>query len=264
MVLLVELLHVVRSDDARAALGRVLLDDLLQLLDDDIADLRLGFDDFLQLFNLVFECFGLLRALQDILLVDVAQADIRNKFGLDFVDAEAFHQIRDNICVLFGLADDFNRLVDIEQDFAQTEQQMQLVLLLVEVEEHAAANAFGAPRRPLIEQLGYAEHARHACNQHVEVAGEAVLQGSHLHQLGHQLFRVGAALEVNGDLQTGKIGLVAHIGNLAHLAVLDQLGDLVDDSSMVVVYGISVISIRLSFLLYAHFARTLNEPRPVR
>lgn len=60
-----------------AALGRVLLDDLLQLLDDDIADLRLGFDDFLQLFNLVFECFGLLRALQDILLVDVAQADIR-------------------------------------------------------------------------------------------------------------------------------------------------------------------------------------------
>lgn len=162
MVLLVELLHVVRSDDARAALGRVLLDDLLQLLDDDIADLRLGFDDFLQLFNLVFECFGLLRALQDILLVDVAQADIRNKFGLDFVDAEAFHQVRDNICVLFGLADDFNRLVDIEQDFTQTEQQMQLVLLLVEVKEHTAANAFGAPRRPLIEQLGYAEHARHA------------------------------------------------------------------------------------------------------
>ena len=35
-------------------------------------------------------------------------------------------------------------------------------------------------------------------------------------------------------------------------------------ASMVVVYGISVISIRLSFLLYAHFARTLNEPRPVR
>ena len=75
----------------------------------------------------------------------------------------------------------------------------------------------------------YAEHARHACNQHVEVAGEAVLQGSHLHQLGHQLFRVGAALEVNGDLQTGKVGLIAHIGNLAHLTVLDQLGDLVDD-----------------------------------
>ena len=106
---------------------------------------------------------------------------------------------------------------------------MQLVLLLVEVKEHTAANAFGAPRRPLIEQLGYAEYARHACDQHVEVAGEAVLQGSHLHQLGHQLFRVGAALEVDGDLQTGKVGLVAHIGNLAHLAVLDQLGDLVDD-----------------------------------
>ena len=34
-------------------------------------------------------------------------------------------------------------------------------------------------------------------------------------------------------------------------------------ASIVVVYGISVISIRFSFLSYAHFARTLNEPRPV-
>ena len=34
-------------------------------------------------------------------------------------------------------------------------------------------------------------------------------------------------------------------------------------ASMVVVYGISLISIRFSFLTYSHFARTLKEPRPV-
>ena len=34
-------------------------------------------------------------------------------------------------------------------------------------------------------------------------------------------------------------------------------------ASIVVVYGISVTSMRFSFLSYCHFARTLNEPRPL-
>ena len=38
--------------------------------------------------------------------------------------------------------------ISLEQDLAQAEQQMQLVLLLVEIKEHTAANAFGAPPRP--------------------------------------------------------------------------------------------------------------------
>ena len=46
----------------------------------------------------------------------------------------------------------------------------------------------------LAQQLGYAEHARHACNQHVEVAGEVVLQGGHPVELGHQLVRLHPAL----------------------------------------------------------------------
>ena len=106
---------------------------------------------------------------------------------------------------------------------------MQLVFLLVQVEEHAAAHTFRAPGRPLVQQLAHTEHARHAADQHIEVAGKAVHQRGHLHQLGHQLFRVGAALEVDRDLEAGKVGLVAHIRDLAHLAGFDQLGDLVDD-----------------------------------
>ena len=150
VVLLGELRHLIRRHDARSALARVLLDDLFQLFYDDIADLRLGFYDFLQLCNLVFERFGLLRALQDIFLVDVAQTDVRDVFRLNLVDVEAAHQVRDNLGVLLGAADDGDGLVDVEQDLAQAEQQMQLVLLLAKLKEHAAADAFRAPRCPLL------------------------------------------------------------------------------------------------------------------
>ena len=39
----------------------------------------------------------------------------------------------------------------------------------------------------------------------------------------------GAALEVDGQLETVQVSLVAHIADLADLARLDELGDLVDD-----------------------------------
>ena len=106
---------------------------------------------------------------------------------------------------------------------------MQLVLLLAKLKEHAAADAFRAPRGPLFENLRHAEHARHTADEDVEVARKAVLERRQLHQTRHQLFRVSAALEVDGDLEAGKVGLVTHVRDLAHLAGLDQLRDLVDD-----------------------------------
>ena len=106
---------------------------------------------------------------------------------------------------------------------------MQLVLLLVQVKEHAAAHAFRAPSCPLVQQLAYAEHARHTADQHIEIAGKAVHQRRHLHQLRHQLVRIRASLEVDRNLEAGKVGLVSHVCDLAHLAGLNQLGDLVDD-----------------------------------
>ena len=124
MIRLIELLYVIRSDNACIALRRILLDNLFQLFNNNVANLCLGFYDFLQLSYLVFKRFGLLRAFEYVLLVDVTQADIRDELGLNLIDAEAFHQVRDNIRVLFGLADDFNRLVNIQQNLAQTKQQM--------------------------------------------------------------------------------------------------------------------------------------------
>ncbi len=50
-----------------------------------------------------------------------------------------------------------------------------------------------------------------------------------LEELLHELLRVHAALEVDRELEAVQVRLVAHVGDLADLAGLDQLRDLVND-----------------------------------
>ena len=106
---------------------------------------------------------------------------------------------------------------------------MELGALFLQVEEHAPADALHAPGDPLVENFAHAHHARVAGNEDVEVAGEAVAQRREAEELLHDLLGVRAALEVDGELQTTEVGLVAHIGHLAQLARLDELGHLVND-----------------------------------
>ena len=93
----------------------------------------------------------------------------------------------------------------------------------------AAADAFGAPCGPLLNDLPHAEHPRHASNEQVEVAAEGIRQRRRAHELLHELVGIHAALEVDRQLHAGQIRLVAHIVDLADLARLDQLRDLIND-----------------------------------
>ena len=106
---------------------------------------------------------------------------------------------------------------------------MQLFLLLLKVKIDAPACGFNAPRRPLIEDLANAHHARAAGHQNVEVAGKSVLQRRHFKQLLHQLFRISAALEIDGNAQAAQIRFIADIVDFAHFPLLAQLHDLVND-----------------------------------
>ena len=133
----------------------------------------------------------------------MAQLDLRHIFRLRLVDPEADHQVGDNLALLLRLADDLNRLVDIQQDFGKALQQMQLLLALGQVVKGAPAHAFYTEGDPLIEQLFHAEHARHPGDQHIKVAGKRILQRRDAKELLHELLRVYAALEINGQLHTG-------------------------------------------------------------
>ena len=219
----------IRTDDIGTAGRRILFDDILQLLDDDTADFGRTADDALQLLNLSRQRLGLLCALEDILLIDMPQLDLGDEFGLRLINAETNHQIRDDLGVLLGLADDLDCPVNIQQDLAQALQQMQLGLLFAQVKVDTAAHAACTPGRPLLQQGAHAQHAGHAPDEHIEVARTGVHQRRHAEQPVHELVRVSAALEVYGDLEAAQVRFVTDIRDFPDLAGLDQLGHLIDD-----------------------------------
>ena len=126
----------------------------------------------------------------------------------------------------YQLGADFN---DPQQDSFQAAQQVQTLLLALQIIVGAAAHAFGAECDPLQQNLAHAQHAGLAADQHIEVAGKTVFQRGCLEQTRHQLVRVLAALEVDGQLQAVQVGFITHIADLTDLAQFDQLGDLIHD-----------------------------------
>ena len=172
----------------------IFLRDLLQLFADERLNLLLRAKRRFEVGDLLFKRLRLLQPVQNEFLVDVAQLDLRNVFRLYLIDAEADHEVRNNLRVQFRFPDDADGLVDIEKNFAEALQKVQLVLLFVHLEIQPAANAFGAPCRPLGEDFAHAHYARHTGNENVEVAAERILQRRRFEQLLHQLVRVCAAL----------------------------------------------------------------------
>ena len=106
---------------------------------------------------------------------------------------------------------------------------MELVLLLPQSEVHPPPDAPGTPGAPLFQQLPDAKDLGGPGDQDVEVAGDGVLEGRRSIEPGHELVRVHAPLEVDGQLQTVQVGLVPHIVDLFQLAGLNQLRHLVQN-----------------------------------
>ena len=106
---------------------------------------------------------------------------------------------------------------------------MELLPLLPQLIIQPASDTLGPPRGPFLQDLSHAHDLGVAADQDVEVAGKAVLEGGHLHELGHELIRVRAPLQINGQLQAREVCLVPHIADFPDPARLDELGHLVDD-----------------------------------
>ena len=103
-------------DPARAARHHIFLVDRGQLVADDLLDVLLAGEDFLKLGDLTLELGDVLGAVEDVLLVDVAEFKLGNKLGLGLVDVEAAHKVGHDLGLEFGAADDGDGLVDVEQD----------------------------------------------------------------------------------------------------------------------------------------------------
>ena len=216
------------DDGGEAGLG-VLLLHVPQLLDDDLPDPPGIAGQILQVVDLVPEGLLLPDPLEDILLVDVAQLDLRHVLRLDLVDAEADHQVGHHVGLALRLPDDLDGLVDVQKDALEALEEMELVLFLVEGEIHPPPDALCAPGAPLLQQLPDPQDLGRPGDEDVEVAGDGILQRGGPVELGHELVRVHAPLEVDGQLQAVQIRLVPHVGDFLQLPGLDQLRHLVQD-----------------------------------
>ena len=222
------LLGQIIQDLAAAGLG-VLFGHIVQLIDDDAADAGRLCQNIVQVGNVLFQLLDLTRPLEDILPVQVTQLDLSHIVGLHLVDAKADHQVGHHLGLLLGGADDMDGLIDIQQNGGKALEQVEPLFLAVEIVVGAAADTLHPESGPLLQDLPHTHDPGLTGHQHVEIAAEAVLQRGGLVELGHQLFRVHAALEVKGQLEAVQVSLVPHIADLFDLARLDQLSDLVHD-----------------------------------
>ena len=111
-------------DDLRPPGDGVLLLHRLELGHDELLDAAGVVHDVLEVGDLLLQPGHLLNALEDVLLVDVAQLDVGHVLGLHVVDAEADHQVGHHLVVLLGLPDDFDGPVDVQQDLFQAAEQV--------------------------------------------------------------------------------------------------------------------------------------------
>ena len=222
------ILRQIVQDLAAAGLA-VLLGNIVQLIDDDAAEAGGLCKDIVQVGNVLLQLFDLAGALEDIFPVQMTQLDLGHIVGLYFIDAKTDHQVGHHFGLFLGGADNFDCLVNVQQDSSKTLEQVQALFLAVQVVVGAAAHALHAEGRPLLENFAHAHHAGLAGHQNIEVSAEAVFQRGSLKQLCHQLVGIHAALEVQCQLQAVQVGLVTHVADLLDLAGLDQLCDLVHD-----------------------------------
>ena len=165
-----------------------------QLCNDDFLHLFRIRNGFFQFSNFLFQLVNLLRAFQNVFSIQVPQFDLRHIFRLNLINAEADHQIWYNICFFDGFPHDANCLINVQQDFFQTKEQMQFFLFFLEVEHQTAADTFQTECGPFLQNFSHAHNAGCSADQNIEVAGVVVLQRCHAEQLLHDLFRIRATL----------------------------------------------------------------------
>ena len=77
----------------------------------------------------------------------------------------------------------------------------------------SAADAYNYERLLLLKDRTHSQHTRNARDEHIKIAGEAVLQRRHAEQPLHQLIGVCTALQVDRDLESVQTRLVSNVGD---------------------------------------------------
>ena len=203
--------------------------DFCQLGGNHALQLDIVCENFLNLGYFPAQILDFGYAVENVLAVKIAQLDFGNVVCLHLVDIEAGHQGGNNLLLLLGLADDADRLVDVQQNLGERFQQMELVPLFAEIKGHFPPHASGTEGNPFPEDFRHTHLPGRGIDKDIEIAFEGILKRGQSEQTVHQSVRIGSFLEVDCQLKAGQTDFIAHIRNFPDCVVLDKLNYLIHD-----------------------------------
>src|SRR5215212_11530957 len=165
------------------------------------------------------------------------QPEIQDGLRLTLGELESLHQVLARSLYGTALADGRHYFVQVGERYKQSFEDVRSRLGPLELVARPAGDYLELVGDVVLEDLPVRERTGHAVYERHQVHAEALLHLGVLvevvqHDLGHRL-----ALELDDDAHPVAVGLVAQVGDVGELALLDELGNLLQQVALVDLVG---------------------------
>src|SRR5918997_2668698 len=223
--------------DRRPAIVRVGPPDLAELLLDDPVDLGLVGQDALQVLDLLEQVPVLPIYLLALHSGEPLQAEVQDRLRLALGELEVLHQVVARRLHAARLPDGRHHLVEVEERDQQPLEDVRPRLRPLELVPRPAGDDLELVVDVVLEDRPVRERLRHAINEGHQVHAEALLHLGVLVEVVQDDLRHRLALELDDDPHPVAVRLVAQVAYVGELALLDELGDLLQQVALVDLVG---------------------------
>ena len=220
--------------DLRAPVVAVGLADLEQLLADEGHDARLVAEDLPQLADPLDEVGVVALDLVDLERRQPAQRHREDRLGLLAGQLELLDELRPRGLGVGRRANERDDLVEVGQRDQQALEDVCAGLGLAQLVLRAPHDHVALVVDVVVDDLEQRERPRHAVDERDRVHAERRLQHRVLVELVQHDLGDHVALELDHEPHARLVRLVAQVGDLGDLLVVDHLGDLLDHARAVV------------------------------
>ena len=228
---------VVIIDDLGTALFAKRGFDFGELFADDLDDFRFALEDPFEVGD-EFAQFGqFVLDLFDLQTRQAAQAHLEDRFGLDFAEAEAAHEVFASIGIVGAGTDDFDHFVDVVHGDLEPFEDVGAGTGFFEVEDRTADDDRLTMVDKQIKKFTKVEDFGLFVDdgEHDDPKGRLHLGG--LEQVIQDDLTHRIALELDNDPDPLAVGLIPDFADAVDLLVADELGDVFDETGFVDLIG---------------------------
>src|SRR5215217_1591075 len=223
--------------DRRSAIVRVGCLDLAELLLDDPVDLGLIGQDALEILDLLAQIPVLLLDLLALHSGEPLQPEVEDSLRLALGEPEPLHQVLARRLHAAGAADGSHDLVEVPKRDEQTFEYVRPRPGPPELVARPARHHLELVGDVVPQGLPVGERLRHAVDERNQVYPEALLHLGVLVEVVEDDLGHGLALQFDHYAHAVPVRLVAQVGDVLELAVLDELGDLLEQIALVDLVG---------------------------